>query len=59
MFYICEQFASNYLITFNSKKTQCIKFGDPVCLDEIAIINGTVIKWVDHVRYLGTYMQHL
>ena len=58
MLYICEQFARSYLITFNCKKTQCIKFGDPVCPDEIASINGSCIKWVDHVRHLGNYVSN-
>ena len=59
MFYICEQFASIFCITFNCKKTECINCGDPVCPDEIASINGSVIKWVDHVRHLGNYVLHL
>ena len=46
----------NYLITFNSKKTLCIKFGETVTQTERAIINGCQIQWVDSVRHLGNYV---
>jgi len=56
MLHICEVFAKDYLITFNSNKTLCIKFGEPVYSDDVAWINGCIIKWVDNVRHLGNYV---
>ena len=42
--------------TFNSNKTLCIKSGEPVYSDDVAWINGCIIKWVDNVRHLGNYV---
>ena len=45
MLNICSVFADNYDITFNSKKTLCIKFGEKVNDFEKVIIKGSVISW--------------
>ena len=54
---ICEQFASEYGVTFNAKKTRCICFGrhDNVELRQICV-NGQQIMWVDKVKYLGNVL---
>jgi hypothetical protein len=56
MLLICETYALEHRITFNSKKTICIKFGSSVGNDEKAFINGSPIKWFDHVKHLGNYV---
>jgi len=50
---ICADFANQYNIVFNAKKTMCIKFGAPLTSHEYAYINGNPIKWVDQFRHLG------
>ena len=54
---IYEQFASEYGVTFNAKKTQSICFGrhDNVELRQICV-NGQQIMWVDKVKYLGNLL---
>ena len=45
MLNICSEYADNYDITFNSKKTLCIKFGEKVKDYEKVTIKGSVISW--------------
>ena len=40
MINICSDFATNYFITFNAKKTICIKYGESVKLTEHVILDG-------------------
>ena len=49
---ICSKFAENFDITFNSKKTLCMKFGESLDGKECTNLNGKIIKWVDHIKYL-------
>ena len=53
MLSISESFAAEYNITFNAKKTMCIKFGSPVTDDDTVYLEGTSIKWMDHIKHLG------
>ena len=49
--------ASEYGVTFNAKKTECICFGKNVCpLQRQVNVNGQRIKWKDKVRYLGNIL---
>ena len=41
---ICSDFATNNFITFNAKKTICIKYGESVRLTEHVILDGNVIS---------------
>ena len=50
---ICELFAKKYFITFNIKKTICIKFGSDVDIDEGAYMYGKRLEWSDTVKHLG------
>ena len=53
MLSICKSFAEDFNVTFNAKKTMCIKFGSPVtCYDKVNL-DGCVVKWVDQVKHLG------
>ena len=56
MIEICSLYANDFNITFNSKKTLCMKFGDQLKPCEIAKLNGCKISWVDNIRHLGNYL---
>ena len=42
---ICNQFAKNNHVIFNTKKTICIKYGDAVKRQESAMLNDTCLSW--------------
>ena len=42
---ICNQFARNNHVMFNTKKTICIKYGDVVKPQECAKLNDTCLSW--------------
>ena len=49
-----ESFASEYGLTFNAKKTECICFSKMACpLQRQVNVNGQHVKWKDKVKYLG------
>ena len=49
-----EYFASEYGVTFNAKKTECICFGKNACpLQRQVNVSGQRVKWKDKVKYLG------
>ena len=56
---ICARFADNFDITFNSKKTLCIKFAESLNGKECAKLNGKIIKLVDHIKHLGNFWTQL
>ena len=56
MLEICAKFANNFDITFNSKKTLCIKFGEYLNSIECAKLNGKTIKWIDHIKHVGNFL---
>jgi hypothetical protein len=58
MLCICCDFAIDYHITFNPKKTLCIKFGDSINESDIAMLNGDIIKWVDKIKHLGNMVSY-
>ena len=41
------------VITFNCKKTVCIKFGGKTHDYEHLILNGNDIEWVSEIKHLG------
>ena len=53
---ICSQFADDYCITFNSKKSMCIKFGEKLRAQEKVILKNTEISWVTTIKHLGNYL---
>ena len=55
---ICSDFATNNCITFNAKKTICIKYGESVRLTEHVILDGKVISWHTGVRHLGNFLNN-
>ena len=49
-----ESFASEYGVTFNAKKTECICFSKNACpLQRQVKVNGQHVKWKGKVKYLG------
>ena len=42
---ICNQFAKNNHVIFNTKKIICIKYGDAVNPQECAKLNDTCLSW--------------
>ena len=51
----CE-YAKEYDITFNPKKTVCIKFGSKIHIDEHVSMNGFTVQWSECVRHLGNFV---
>ena len=52
--YWLKHFASEYGVTFNAKKTECICFSKNACpLQRQINVNGQRVKWKDKVKYLG------
>ena len=56
MLYIYNYFAHDNFITFNKKKTVCIKFGELIKPQEYAKFDGHLLKWQTNVRHLGNYL---
>ena len=49
-----ESFASEYGVTFNAKKTECICFSKNACpIQRQVKVNGQHVKWKEKVKYLG------
>ena len=53
MIKICSIFANSNHITFNCKKTVCIKFGGKKHDYEHLTLNGNDIEWVSEIKHLG------
>ena len=49
---ICEEYAKEYDIVFNCKKTVGIQFGNR-CNNCVIKLNGNEIKWQRSVKHLG------
>jgi len=55
MLKLCEVFAKDNFITFNTKKTVCIKYGEVVKPTEKVFFSGQLLAWHKEVRHLGNY----
>ena len=55
MIEICNSFAAEHNIIFNTKKSLGIKYGDPVCASETIYLGENKIRWEYMVCYLGNY----
>ena len=55
-FVLCCEYAKEYDITFNPKKTVCIKFGSKINIDEHVSMNGLTVQWSESVRHLGNFV---
>ena len=52
MLYVCAEFGLEHCISFNEKKTVCIKFGCNDFKPDVKL-NGKSLKWKDSVPHLG------
>ena len=54
---ICEDFSNEYNVTFNSKKTVCVPFGQTHSNGTRRVsLGGASLEWRSHVKYLGNYL---
>ena len=53
MIVLCYEYAKEYDITINPKKTVCIKFGSKINIDEHVLISGFPVQWSESVRHIG------
>ena len=53
MISLCEVFAKNFDITFNCKKTVCIKFGQKLIGSEHVYLNDKKIEWVNQIKCIS------
>ena len=56
MISLCEVFAKYFDITFNCKRTVCIKFGQKLIDCENVHLNDKKIEWVNQIKHLGNYI---
>ena len=56
MISLCEVFAKYFDITFNCKKTVCIKFGQKLIDCEHVYLNDKNIECVNQIKHLGNYI---
>ena len=52
----CQNYADEYAVKFNAKKTQCIKFGSSRNASERLSINGEEVRWANECLHLGSYV---
>ena len=52
---ICNKFAAEHYLIFNSKKSHAIKYGKEVNDTEYVLLGQNGINWVDTVKHLGNY----
>ena len=55
MIVLCNHFENENYIIFNSKKTLCVKYGEPVNDHENIYFNKIKLDWYDKVRHLGIF----
>ena len=55
LLYICHSFALSNNITFNTKKTMRIKYGEPVKDAEKITLDQVQLKYYETVRHLGNF----
>ena len=55
MLEICNSFAAEHNLIFNTKKSLGIKYGDPVCASETIYLGGKKIRWESSVCHLDNY----
>ena len=53
MIVLCCEYANDYNIAFNPKKTVYIKVGSNIYFDEHVSINEFPVQWSESVRHIG------
>ena len=57
--HICEEFALEYNVLWNCKKTICMRIGSGgVPPQRQLTLNGTVLNWASKVKHLGNMVNH-
>ena len=56
LYYVVNMQNNKIDITFNPKKTVCIKFGSKIHIDEYVSMNGFTVQWSESVRPLGNFV---
>ena len=56
MLEICNSFAAEHNLIFNTKKSLGIKYGGPVCASDTIYLGGNKIRWESIVCHLGNYL---
>ena len=49
----CQEFADEYNVIFNGRKTVCTKFGSPRTPYDILFVDNVEVKWVEKCTHLG------
>ena len=56
---ICEDFAIEYNVLFNAKKSICMRVGsDGIPPNRLVSLSGSVLKWHKKVKHLGNIVKH-
>ena len=55
MLEICNYFAAEQNLIFNTKQSLGIKYGDPICASETIYLAENKIRWESSVCHLGDY----
>ncbi len=57
---LCSEFGLEFSVTYNAKKTKCMKFGlKPVMPETYAIIvEGKVVEWTTSIKHVGNYIRN-
>ncbi len=59
MLNVCEEYGQEFSVSFNEKKTLCIKFCQSgVIPDALVTLNGKKLKWVPKAKHLGNWINN-
>ena len=59
MLNVCDDFANEYSVKFNARKTVCMCFSrKPTCRDINVLLSGEKLHWSNHVKHLGNTLSH-
>ncbi len=57
---VCSEFGLEFSVTYNAKKTKCMKFElKPVMPETYPIrLEGNVVEWTTSIKYVGHYIRN-
>ena len=59
MLNVCDDFANEYHVNFNARKTVCMCFSrKPTCRDINILLSGEKLHRSNHVKHLGNTLSH-
>ena len=56
MINLCESYGKEYNVTFNERKTECIKFGNNNKSNPTLYMSGSQLQWKNEVKHLGNIL---